>query len=1329
MRWLRLLALVLALCCPFICSPGARAELATEPEARRVAENWLRGSVLRAGNWAGSKSPEISAAVEISRNDTLLGWCYSVRPQGHIVVPSIKELAPVKACSEESSVDPVVGNGYVRLLEDVLLSRVRLFVAEYGRLDAAPKEGERLIFGSRARHLWDLYSVPGQDFDRVLRGEDLAARGEVGPLLTTTWRQHAPYYNDCPIGHDGHRCVVGCVATAFSQILNYHEYPPAGYGEFCYYWDGDQSCAGDTGGGEICADMTNAYAWDLMPDDCSSGCSPEEEAAVAELCHEVGVACCMDYGVCGSGAGGGTWSVTGVLGYDCSAEYQHREDHTYESWFQMIKDEIDAGRPMYCHVDTPAGPHAIVCDGWRDTGGVYQYHLNYGWGAGSTVAWFTLDELFGGSDPLSQRFMRYIQPPAATLLGEVFVDAGTAGYEDGSQEHPFSSIEEGACRTAYRGTLRVASGFYELTETWDPMLFGRQISVIGAGPDSTILDCGGADRCFYLINCDTTCVIEGLTIRNAATDYCGGAFRLFDSSPRLRSLVIEDCTADDHGGGIYTETMYSPAAAPVIENVVFDGVTAGLCGAAIYSSNRVIPTIRNVTITDCSGSGIISVRDSALISNSIIADSDHRMSLVVRCSVPESNPEVTHCCVYNNYPDDSLCGNSHDNIFVDPIFCDPDAGDYGLQDVSPCVPGGNPWGEQIGALGQGCVHGPPAAPTGVSAVADEGCIHVAWTPSASRYVDEYSVERDTTALFAEAEQVGMTPEDSPAWSDFLVHHGRQYFYRVRAIDSFALIGDPSEPDSCVATQTEPPKVTGLVSETGEGVVHLSWHATDVVDLHHYRVERDTADTFETIVEFTAADTLYDDIEVQDGQPYYYRVVAVDWIGFAGAPSDTVSCTTSNTPPTAPTGLAAQYGASGVALSWSGNPEPDIAGYVVYRDTCVSVDVADSLAMSPTSGYVDTTAVLLQRYWYCVRAVDGGALVSDPSDTVDAIWSGTGFVYVDSEASGFENGSYEYPYDSIQEGIDAAEEQEIVAVLAGDYDEGSVTLRDGVSVRGMGGPAGIVVKCPVYASGIGGSTQLTALILDGMGIVSCALEVASSDLVVENCVFRNATTAVYFSGGSQAILDGCVIVGNGTGISVADSSAPALTSCVFDSNATCHIFATGIDGPILGGSLDGACDLMPGPGLMAVSSGSGSISAEYCFWGDVCFDPSWFYGSIDYTPWTDETHTEIYTECPTQVSDGALPEAHASRENCPNPFNPMTRISYDVASPGAHVTIRVYSVSGRLIRTLEDAEVPAGRHATEWDGRDEDGRDVSSGVYFYRIEIGQFMEQGRMVLLK
>jgi len=83
---------------------------------------------------------------------------------------------------------------------------------------------------------------------------------------------------------------------------------------------------------------------------------------------------------------------------------------------------------------------------------------------------------------------------------------------------------------------------------------------------------------------------------------------------------------------------------------------------------------------------------------------------------------------------------------------------------------------------------------------------------------------------------------------------------------------------------------------------------------------------------------------------------------------------------------------------------------------------------------------------------------------------------------------------------------------------------------------------------------------------------------------------------------------------------------------------------------------------------------------------------------------------------------------PNPFNPETVIYYSL-SQDSEVELTVYNIKGQRVARLVNSEQPAGEHRVVWDGRDERGNPVSSGVYFYRLSAGDITEQRKMMLLK
>jgi hypothetical protein len=95
---------------------------------------------------------------------------------------------------------------------------------------------------------------------------------------------------------------------------------------------------------------------------------------------------------------------------------------------------------------------------------------------------------------------------------------------------------------------------------------------------------------------------------------------------------------------------------------------------------------------------------------------------------------------------------------------------------------------------------------------------------------------------------------------------------------------------------------------------------------------------------------------------------------------------------------------------------------------------------------------------------------------------------------------------------------------------------------------------------------------------------------------------------------------------------------------------------------------------------------------------------------------------------ALPKVTALYQNAPNPFNPTTRIHFDLARD-AHVELRIYNVSGRLVRTLVNGPMEHLRHQVVWDGMDNSGVPVSSGIYFYRLEAAGFSDTRKMLVLR
>lgn len=151
-------------------TPGqVRAERATQEEMELVCRNCLSYMVYQRGAWSGETRPQIVDVQEIVEGDTLLARCFSIAPRGHVVVPILKELPPIKAYSEEYGLDVGQIDGFPQLLREVLLNRIRLYAQVYGSLDAVQPENGEVLLGRGHKVEWSRFLKSKGEFEADLR--------------------------------------------------------------------------------------------------------------------------------------------------------------------------------------------------------------------------------------------------------------------------------------------------------------------------------------------------------------------------------------------------------------------------------------------------------------------------------------------------------------------------------------------------------------------------------------------------------------------------------------------------------------------------------------------------------------------------------------------------------------------------------------------------------------------------------------------------------------------------------------------------------------------------------------------------------------------------------------------------------------------------------------------------------------------------------------------------------------------------------------------------------------------------------------------------------
>ena len=280
---------------------------------------------------------------------------------------------------------------------------------------------------------------------------------------------------------------------------------------------------------------------------------------------------------------------------------------------------------------------------------------------------------------------------------------------------------------------------------------------------------------------------------------------------------------------------------------------------------------------------------------------------------------------------------------------------------------------------RGTTLGAPGAPEGLEASSGKlKEILVKWKPLNKEDVAGYELFRsDDGDKFASLKK--LAGKDKAEYSDKgKLEDGKTYYYRVASYNG----ADVKSAMSAVAqgsSKPVPARPAGLVGAKGEvKQTHLSWDANPEKDIREYVVWRsDKADKgYSTAGKSKGAS--FNDVKLQDGVAYYYRVTAVDTDGLESVPSEVASVTTKPLP-LAPSGVRASASAGAIAVTWTKSPTEDVVKYNVY----VKGTFSDSLAGTVDGASFDVTKDIKPEkgYGVYVKAVDATGLESKPSETV------------------------------------------------------------------------------------------------------------------------------------------------------------------------------------------------------------------------------------------------------------------------------------------------------------------------------------------------------------
>lgn len=279
------------------------------------------------------------------------------------------------------------------------------------------------------------------------------------------------------------------------------------------------------------------------------------------------------------------------------------------------------------------------------------------------------------------------------------------------------------------------------------------------------------------------------------------------------------------------------------------------------------------------------------------------------------------------------------------------------------------------------------------------------------------------------------------------------------------------------------------------------------------------------------------------------------------------------------------------------------------------------------------------------------------------------------------------------------------------------------------------------------------------------EISNTDFYANSS--NNIGGAIFCEASSPIIIES-IFAGNsavkfGGAIGLESSSSPQLTNCTLVKNGAqnggsiySYFSPMTIENSIIGFGLSGGAIYLPNNNDLPTITCSnifgniggdwvGAIAGQSDINGNLSVDPLFCDPDVDdYQLAGNSPCLALNNDCDqligaldlgcdiiTDVEDGdnnSLPDTYQLSQNYPNPFNPTTRISYSLPKK-SFVTITIYNILGRGIITLINKSVAAGHHDVIWDGKAENGREVSSGIYFYRLSADSFTANKKMLLLK
>ncbi|PKH51154.1 hypothetical protein CXF68_10870 [Tenacibaculum sp. Bg11-29] len=350
------------------CFKSTFANPINKKTAISVANKWLSNKLQRS---AKTNQKEILSLKEIHHNERVVYYIISFKKGGFVIVSADDSTKPILAYSDTSFFDTNLENPTTK----TLLNGYKSFVYESALAQKTSK-----------------MKSANSGWNRLLKSKSQNQRKTkvIAPFMDDIlYTQSSGFQKFCPSDDDG-QAIVGCVATAMSQVMRYWEFPSTGSGKTSYNHNKY---------GNISVDFeTQQYDWDNM-----SKTRADDENA--KLSYHAGVAVKMNYGTSANG-GSGAYTTNALSSlkrnfkYNNGARMVYRYRYSDNEWSNVIKEQLNEKRPVLYSgrsknlEDPTAGGagHLFALDGYDTTDQGDFFHINWGW-AGRSNGYFYLTEM------------------------------------------------------------------------------------------------------------------------------------------------------------------------------------------------------------------------------------------------------------------------------------------------------------------------------------------------------------------------------------------------------------------------------------------------------------------------------------------------------------------------------------------------------------------------------------------------------------------------------------------------------------------------------------------------------------------------------------------------------------------------------------------------------------------------------------------------------------------------------------------------------------------------------------------------------------------------